>query len=288
MNIAFSYARKSPDEKEDTERSINNQEDLNKTLALGKGWKIKNFFSDKNISGSDRDRKGLKECIDSAKKYKVANPNDNVYILVKDQYRFARDSAFFQDRLKDLDAYGVKVFSVVKNDFLSHDDMGDNVLSLFSQETIKKGRKDALILQEKKIRENLPCIPAPFGYKYNWIKNKNGQKKIINKNFPQEQWIINEKDAKIVVSVVNDYLNKIDYKKTIKELKINSIKYYRIIKNFKKGLYSGICAFVRKYKDSKGKVVRQEEIKYKINCEPIISEEIYNQVRNKPKNPNNG
>jgi DNA invertase Pin-like site-specific DNA recombinase len=268
MNIAFSYARKSPDEKEDTERSINNQEDLNKTLALGKGWKIKNFFSDKNISGSDRDRKGLKECIDSAKKYKVANPNDNVYILVKDQYRFARDSAFFQDRLKDLDAYGVKVFSVVKNDFLSHDDMGDNVLSLFSQETIKKGRKDALILQEKKIRENLPCIPAPFGYKYNKEKN----------------WSIVKKDSKIISSVVNGYLNKIDYKKTIKELKINSTKYYRIIKNFEKGLYSGFCTFSKKYKDSQGKVVRQEEITYKINCEPIISEEIYNQVRNKTQN----
>jgi len=259
MKIAYPYERKSPDDKENTDRSIENQRELIKNTCIGKEWKLvdKNF-SDKNITGSDRSRKGLNQCMTEARKYKILNPKDDVYIIVKEQDRFARDSAFMKNTLKDLDAYGVKVFSIIKNDFLDADDLGDSVTSLMNEQLIVQGRKKAFILRDQKIEKKLPCIPAPFGYKY---KNK--------------QWVADNNNFKIVLNVINDYLNNISYKETLLNNKINRTKRDRIIFNAKKGLYNGIITFENKIKDSNKKVIRTEIIKYKGTYQHLLTEELF-------------
>lgn len=257
----FGYSRKSPDDKEDTERSIKNQNELIETICKGKEWKLKEIFSDKNLSGGDRERQGANQCIKESRKYKVSNPRKEIYIVVKDQDRFARDSSFLRDTLKDLEAYGVRVFSIIKNDFLDYKDLGDSVMSLMNEQMIIEGRKKAILTRDKKIDQKLPCIPSPFGYKYY-----------------RKSWVVKKKESQIVLGVVENYLNSIDYKATMREFGITRGKYDRIIKNAKKGLYSGFCVFDNKFKASDGKPIRTEEVRYEIKVEKIVSEELFNKV----------
>lgn len=260
----FGYSRKSPDDKEDTERSIKNQDELINNTCLGKHWNLIGIFYDKNITGGDRDRPGIKDIISKSRKHKVSNPKKNVYIITKDQDRFARDYAFMGDTLKDLEAYGVKVFSIMKNDFLSSDDLGDTIMSVMNEQIIKEGRKKAVLTIDKKIEQKLPCIPAPFGYKY------------FKKN-----WIIVPKEADVVRKVIDDYLKEVNYKKTLSSNKISRGKYDRIKANAKKGLYNGIISFENKIKGSSSKVIRKEIFKYEGDYEHILSEEVFNKLNDK-------
>jgi len=264
--VVFSYSRKSPDDREDTERSIKNQNELIETICKGKGWILLESFIDKNISGGDRGRDGINKCIKKAKEYKVSHPGEEVYIVVKDQDRFARDYAFMGDTLMDLEAFGVKVYSIIKNGFLDSGDLGDIVMSVMNAQMIKESRKKAILTRDKKIEQKLPCIPAPFGYKYG--KNKN--------------WYLVSRDAKIVKKVVSDYLNNISYKITCSENKINRMKRDRIILNAKKGIYNGIIKFDNKIKDSSRKIIRTEVIEYEGTYDKILSEETFMSLQKSP------
>jgi len=64
----------------------------------------------------------------------------------------------------------------------------------------------------------------------------------------------------------------------LSEFKINRGKYDRIIKNACEGVYSGFIVYCRKHKDSKGKVIRKEEIKYKGEFDSIIEESLWRKV----------
>jgi len=252
----FGYARKSPDDEEKTEVSINNQIKLIESSCKKKNWIVEKIFIDKNISGGDRFRKGFVDMID-----KIINSKEVKIIVVKDQDRFARDSAFFMDTLRDLDVREIKVFSIIKNNFLSHEDLGDVVTSVVDGHYVITQRKKAVVILNQKKEEGMPPFNASFGY-----KSKKGK------------WIIVQKNAEIVRQVCEDYVNNVSFKETIKRLKINNSLYYRIIKNAKKGIYNGFVFYIRKYKDSNGKVVKTEEVKYKANFEPTISEELFNKI----------
>lgn len=279
--IVFGYSRKSPDDSEDTDRSINNQEEIIKINCSGRNWKLQQIFSDKNISGSDRNRKGVHDAIQSATIYKKENPEKEVYLVVKDSKRFARDSSWGIDTLKDLNVYGVKVFSIMDNSFLDHTDLGYRIKSNVDEQPIYDGKIHAKTTQELKKNKSLPCIPAPFGYKYNWIKDSKGSKRPLDKTQSLESWVIDKKDSKIVLNVLNSYVNSVHYKDILKENKISVGKYYRIIKNAKNGLYSGYIYYSKKVKDSKGKVIRTEEVNYKGTYKPIISEELFEKIKEK-------
>ncbi len=264
---SLGYKRKSPDEHESTESSMNNQEEMIINTCAELNWNLVKIFFDKNITGSDRNRKGFLELIQSAKELKKSNPD--VVIVVKDQDRFCRDPPFFQDTLMDLDAYGIKVFSIMRHKFLSHEDLGDVVTSVVDGQTIITGRRNAFKLLEDKKLNSMPSIPAPFGYKYS-KSSKN-----------HKNWIVDTSKAQIVRIVVNDYLNKVRFKITLENLKINKCLYYRIINNAKKGLYSGFITYTRKFRDSKKQVIRKEEISYKGTYELIVSIEDFKKI-----NPN--
>ena len=249
----YGYARKSPDDKESTDSSIENQIRLFHTICAERSneketWKLAHVFIDRNISGGDRFRKGFTDMISSA----IEN---NIKMLIcKNQERFARDSSFFLDTLKDLEVRGIRVFSIMKGSFLSSEDIGDAIMSVVSGHYLVDQRKKARLLQEQKIEQGLPCIPPPFGYKYDKKKN----------------WVIEKRKADKVIKINNDIRAGVDYKKTIAECKINKSLYYRIVKNLGRGIYSGWIVYDKKYKDSNKKVVRIEEIKYKGIHNPII------------------
>lgn len=269
--VAFGYSRKSQDDKESTEVSINNQNESIENTCSSKSWKLIDILSDKDISGSDRNRKSLKTQTDKAIEFKRTNPFKQVYIVVKDSKRFARDSSFFRDTLKNLDVYGVKVFSIMKNSFLDYTDIGDRVMSVVDEQTIIDGIKNAKFTEELKISKGLPCIPSPFGYIYNFKYNSERKKIPIDKTKDMTNWIIDPKKSEIVKNVFNDLINKVNFKQTISFNKIDKGNYYRIIKNLKKGIYSGFISYTKKFKDSNKNIVRIENVIYKGSYETIIS-----------------
>lgn len=262
MTKAFGYARKSPDDKEDTDTSISNQIKLIENFCTDRGIELVKIFIDKNISGGDRLRKEFVSMIDTAMKSK-----DVKMLIVKEQDRFARDSSFFVDTLRDLDASGITVFSIIKNNFLSYEDLGDVVTSVVDAHFIITNRKKAKVLFEQKMREGLPPIPAPFGYK---SRNKT--------------WDVWAKKAKIVREVCDDYIKGVNFRETLKRLDIRKSVYYRVIENAKKGLYSGFVVYTKKTRDSNKKIIKQEEVKYLGNHKPLISQEICDRMNSNVKN----
>jgi len=159
----WGYARKSPDDKENTESSINNQKNLYEKFLNENSVESAGIWIDKNVSGSDRYRKGFSEVLNEIIVYKEKNEDVVCILWVKHQDRFARDSSFFGDTLKDLEARNIKVYSSMKGGFLSSDDLGDSVTALMDAHYIRTQEKKARILQEQKRELGLPSFNAPFG-----------------------------------------------------------------------------------------------------------------------------
>lgn len=259
---AFGYSRKSPDDRKNTDTSISNQNNIILITCKDKGWTHDSTEEDRDISGGDRSRKGIRIQIDKAKEFKRINPEINVIIVVKDSKRFARDSTFFKETLTDLQSYGIKVFAIMNNDFLDPSKIGDRLMSVVDEQTIFDAKKYAELNEKMKIEKKMPCIPAPFGYKYD--KNKN--------------WVIKKSEAKTIVDILSSYVSGRDYKAIMKDCKVTKGKYYRIIKNAKNGLFYGFICYTKKFKDSDGNIIREEEVKYKGNHKSIISQELFSKL----------
>lgn len=251
----FGYARKSPDDKEDTETSILNQTKLIKSICEDKGWHLVDIFIDSNVSGSDTDRKEFGIMIERT----IRGEAD--YIVVKDQKRFARNTSVFRNTIIDLKAHNKKVYAHMKFGFLDWDDLGDAIKSVVDDNYVIVQKKNTDLLFEQKIKEGLPICKSPFGYN----NTKNG-------------FSVNNKESKIVNSVCLSYSLGADYKSIIKENKIDKSKYYRIIKNAKNGLYNGYIYYEKKIKDSNKRIIRIDPITYKGSHKPIISEEIFRKI----------
>lgn len=254
MIVAFGYARKSPDDKLRTEVSISNQVTLIENTCKERNWNLKEVYIDNNISGGDRDRKQMNRLIKDCMAYRKAHAEDEVYIVVKEQDRFARDSAFFSDTLRDLQIRGIRVFSIIKNNFLSYDDLGDVVTSVVDAHYIIASRKKTQVLFEQKKQEGMPPIKAPFGYKN------------LNK-----RWVVDRRKAQIVLDVYNSKNKGENFRETIARNKISVDVYYRILENIKKGIYSGYIVYTNKIRDSQKRIVTEQEIKYLGKHEPIIN-----------------
>ena len=140
------------------------------------------MFYDADISGSDRDRKDFNDMVKLAK---TLNSGFNE-IIVKDTSRFSRDGSFFRDTLKDLNAWGVKLFSLLENKYIDPDDIETIVkTTLIDEAPIIKGKKDAEETIKLKIRNRLPYGSPPFGYIYNY------NKKFVNSNSTTSDYNIN-------------------------------------------------------------------------------------------------
>jgi len=272
----FFYARKSPDDKEDTKTSIDNQVSLGIKRFEENDWELVKIFIDENISGSDRNRPEFVKMMNE-----IYSSSEVNIIGVKEQDRFCRDPAFFMDTLSNMGIRGKKLYSCMQSKFLSDEDLGDSVKALLDGDYIKQQRKKADVLLSQKKDAGKPTFRPPFGYMANFKFNSRGEKVSLDKSKNVYDWIISEKEAIMVSGVVWDYLNSISYRATLLKYHIPKAKYYRIIKNSCNGLYSGFIYYIRKFKDPDKKIVRTEEILYPSDHPKIISDELYSKVKEK-------
>jgi len=253
----FGYKRLSQEDrgkkKEEQETSLQNQDDLiRKTFSKNKII-LKNMFEDRYLSGSDRNRKDFNDMI------KRAIDGEACIIGVKNRSRFCRDAPFFQKIMKDLMAYNVKVLSCVDNRYLDPESIEDDFGSVIDGRAIKEGRKNTKLLFNQKMEAKLPCIQAPFGYRYK-----------------RKKWFIVEEDAEIVRKIFELASKGNTMTSICKELGINKGKYYRVVGN---KCYCGYVQYFNKIKDGENKVVRKEEVCYKGIHEPIISLKLFEKVQ---------
>lgn len=274
------YCRKSPDEKEDTKTSIDNQKKIISDTCEKNNWELVGMYIDEQISGSDRNRKEFLKMI------AYVYGSDVQVIVVKASDRFARDTAFFIDTLDTMKALDKKLFSCIENKFVNSDDLGDNLRSFIDGQYVKDQRRKADLLLQQKMKEGKPIGNPIFGYKYNYKFNSAGNKVLIEPSLQMNDWIIDEKDSKIVLSVLSDYLNNVNFATTMKDLGIPKAKYYRIINNASSGCYSGYICYERKHRDPDKKILRVENVFYKGTHKPIISEEMYKKIQEKLKSKN--
>lgn len=252
----ITYARKSPDDKDKTEQSITNQDKLFNRVSNDKNWKIYKRFYDRNISGGDRSRKGIKDAIECAIYHEIK------IIVVKDQDRFARDIGFFQNKLLELQSHGILVFDCMKGGFLSSDDLGDNIKALIGEDYINKSRQRAYINLDDLKEDKRPVGNPPYGYL--------PKRKLINNKYVIISWKISPKKAEKVKKVIERYKQKYPLKPLLNELRIDKSQYYRIIKSYNQGIYHGYVVYDKKLRNKDKVILRVDKIKYKGNFEPIF------------------
>ena len=264
QELAVGYGRKSPDDPEDTKTSIDNQKKAYLKTCEENNWKDMGFYFETQISGSDRTRPEFLKFL------KILLETDINIGVTKAQDRLGRDIPFILDILKKLKNRDKKIYSIIQRRFLDRDNLEDIFKGVIDERYITDQRNKADLLLEQKKSEGKPIGNPIFGYKYNHKFNSSGKKVPIDKERDIDEWIIEKPASKIVLRVVSDYLQNKDYKATMKDLKINKSKYYRILKNAKNGLYSGQICYQRKFKDPDKSVARIDEVNYKGTQEKIL------------------
>ncbi len=210
---------------------------------------LEKVYIDIYISGAKKwERKELMEMFDDFDKGKIQG------FIFKDSKRFARDMILQENLLNEYKDQKGAEFRFMQGQERMSNEFDRKLDGLLNERIIIQGKINAKRLMKRKIEERLPCIPAPFGYKYNEKKN----------------WDIIEKDAIIIRSVAQDVAKNKDYKEICKKLKIKKNFYYRIKKNIEKGIYHGKINFKKNYKNLEGKVYKTEIISYEGTYEPIL------------------
>lgn len=232
------------------EMSVVNQIRLGLKYAKENKIQIYRVYIDLYISGGKWERKELMQMLDDFDKGFIEG------FIFKDQKRFSRDYLLQEELINIYGKTKGADFRLIYGQEIFDNEFTRKINVVINEQTIIEGRKNAERLQQEKMEKGLPCIPAPFGYKYDKKKDL-------------KNWKVVEKEAKIVRKIAKRYKTK-NYKETIKELKIKKSLYYRIIKNIEKGIYHGNVVFDRKIKDLKGKIVKTERIEYKGNFEAIL------------------
>ena len=252
------YVRVSSDEQAKEGLSIEAQTKKLQDYCEVKDYWVFKIYTDAGYSGGSINRPAFKQMLEDAKNKKFS------MIVVFKLDRFSRNIIDTLFTLNELNSYGIEFNSITESfDTSTASGMAFmKIVSVLSELERDQTRERVNMVFEKKIGEGFPVIPAPYGYKYG--KNKN--------------WVVEKKKSDIVKKVCENYLNKINYKITIDELKIDKNLYYKIISNIKKGVYSGWIVYNKKLKDVRGKVTGKEEIKYRGSYDPIISEELFRKV----------
>ena len=212
-------------------------------------WVFK-VYTDAGISGGSINRPDFKKMIEDARNRKFDA------ILVYKLDRFSRNMVDLIFTLSDLNSYHVDFISLTES-FDTTTAVGRafmKILSIFSEMEREQTKERVEMVFSDKEEKGLPTIPPPFGYKYN-------NKKV---------WVLEKKKANIVKQVYSDNNEGVKFKDTIKRCKINKSSYYRILRNIKKGLYSGWICYDKKTKDVRGNVINSEEVRYKGTHEPLF------------------
>jgi DNA invertase Pin-like site-specific DNA recombinase len=238
---------------------LNSPDKIKETSVINQIWMGINYCKDNNltlhkiyidlyISGGKWERDELNEMLKDF---------DSGIIqgwVIKDLDRYARD-VFFQEKI--INEYrkikGADFRLIIGQELLDRE-LERKMIGVMNEMPIIKGKENSKVLFSNKERDNLPCIPAPFGYRYD-AKTKD--------------WIIDKRKAKVVMFI---YMNmNMPYMDVCKKFKISKSTYYKIKDYINEGVYTdSMILYYKKIKDLKGKVIRKEKVKYKGNFEKII------------------
>ena len=203
---------------------------------------ISKIYSDPGFTGGNLDRPALQELFEDIKENKI-----NLVISYKID-RLTRSPKDFYQLIELFDQYGVDFLSVSER-FDTSTPSGRllrNIMLTFAQferELASERTRDKMLQRHQKGMWNGGTVP--FGY-------KSENKKLA----------INENEAKIVRSIYENYLAEYPIAKITKETKLSKTRIYTLLRN---PVYVGKVKYAGKL--SQG------------NHEPIISEDIFNQVQ---------
>jgi len=210
--------------------------------------KLEKVYIDLYISGGKWERKELMEMFDDFDKGKIQG------FIFKDSKRFARDMILQETLLNEYKEQKGADFRFIQGQERMSNEFDRKLDAVLNERIIIEGKRNAKRLMKNKMELGLPCIPAPFGYKYNEKKN----------------WNIIEKDAILVRNIAKDIQDNVDYKETCKRLRIKKNFYYRVKKNIEKCIYHGKITFEKKYRNLKKEIYKTELISYEGTYEPIL------------------
>lgn len=246
------YVRVSSQDQKNEGLSIEVQTKKLQDYSEVKDYWVFKIYTDAGISAGSINRPAFKDMMGDAKNEKFDA------ILVYKLDRFSRNMVDMIYTLNDLNNYNVDFISLTES-FDTTTAVGRafmKIISIFSELEREQTMERVEMVFSDKREQGLPSIPPPFGYKYN----------------KKKCWVLEKKRADIVNQVYSDYKNKINFKESLKRLKIDRNCYYRILNNIKKGTYFGWVVYNKKIKDVRGKVIRTEEVKYKGTHEPILND----------------
>lgn len=260
MALGFLYVRLSEEDKRNKDTSIDNQ------LSDGKEWFKKHNHTlvkiyNEGFHPGDRDRKEFNAMINAAKNRFCD------FILIKNETRFARDAAFLIDTMKDLKAYGIKVYSFYGKEY-TENPLVTAIEGVIAEDVPNKGRLSQREMMLRKDRDKGVFGRPPPGYKINH--------KIINGKLVKCGWIVDKAKSQLIKSIYQDYvimqsINQVSIKYTISPATIN-----RILRNKK---YVKIFEYYLREKDSNKKVVKTEKKEYKPDITSIVDKETFDKVQ---------
>lgn len=243
------YVRVSSDEQKKEGLSIDAQ--INKAQAYCdfKGWKIYRIYKDEGVSASSiKGRKDFIELINDSKKNKFSA------VLITKFDRAFRNTKEALNTFDEFKERGIDFVSIME-DIDTTTSMGKFFFIVISAlAELEKSLVNDRVREVRLNKFNHGFFPArtPVGYK------------TVKKDGKVFGFKINDKESEIVKQCFLMTLNNIDYKEICKKLKIYPQQYYNIIKN------KAYCGYVQ-FEGQEKKGIH----------EPIVSEEIYIQVRNK-------
>lgn len=161
-------------------------------------WEFAGIYVDKAITGTKQDRELFQKMLDDCRKGKID------IIITKSISRFARNTVTMLETVRELKLLCIDVYFEKEN---IHSISGDGelmltILSSYAQEESRSVSENCKWHIRKKFQEGKP---ANWNFMYGYIISK-------------DKIEINEKEADIVRSIFNDYINGISTSKIAKSL----------------------------------------------------------------------
>ena len=282
MKVAI-YARVSTEEQVKRELSIPAQIETLKKYAEEKNWEIYKVYKDEGISGATEDRPAFQEMINEALKKK---PPFN-YILVWEFSRFARSreiAVLYKAKLK---RRGIKVISYTQTAGMEGEnaEIYEGFIELMDEAFIKFLRREVMRGMKKNAQSGYTCGGTPpYGYRYKEIK--------VGENI-KKTWEIDREKAEVVREIFELYRDGVGLKRIAEYLNSKGIKPTRnktwststLRGMLRNEAYLGKFIWNRKRRRGyiRGEKPEDEWIVIENHHEPIIDEELWNEVRKEIK-----
>lgn len=248
-------------------------------------WEFVGMYSDEGITGTSiKKRDGFNRMIEDALRGKID------LIITKSVSRFARNTVDSLSTVRKLKAAGVEIY-FEKENIYTMDQKGElmiTIMSSLAQEESRSISENTTWGQRKRMADGHGCLG--FSRFMGYDRGPNGE------------FVINEEQAEIVRRIFNEYLGGKSTAQVAKSLTDDGIKTVTgkdkwntstILSMLKNEKYKGDCLMQKFYIDNylTKKLVKNDgelqQYYVKDHHEPIVSEEVFDQVQKKLQKGNN-